>query len=251
MYRQVQSDLTSLDRTSPVPLYYQLKEIFRSWITSGAFDKDGRFPSEAELQQRFKVSRVTIRRALSELVQEGFLVREQGRGSFVVKPRVQDQLQRLTSFTEDMQLRGLSARSRILDFRLVHDPEVAKAMGIPDSEELVQLRRLRLVEGEPIAIQNAFIRHRFCPGIVERGLVGGSLYKTLEEVYGLKLGRALQTVEAKPADEYEAMLLALKVGQPVLVLERLTFLKGGEPVEYVRSAYRGDRYRFTVELRRQ
>ena len=251
MSRQVDRGPDSLDRTSPVPLYYQLKEIFRSWIAAGEFDRDGRFPSEAELQQQFKVSRMTIRRALSELVQEGFLVREQGRGSFVVRPRVQDQLRYLTSFTEDMRLRGLPTGSRILDFRLVHDPEVAKAMGIPESEELVQLRRLRLVRDDPVAIQNAFIRHRFCPGLVERGLMEGSLYATLERGYGLKLGRAIQTVEAKPADEYEARLLGIELGQPVLLLERLTFLKGGEPVEYVRSAYRGDRYRFTVELPRR
>jgi len=240
-----------LDRTSPVPLYYQLKEIFRSWIISGKFDSERRFPSESELQERFGVSRMTVRRALSELVHEGFLVREQGRGSFVVKPRVQDQLRRLTSFTEDMQLRGLPTESRILDFRVVHDGEVARKMEIPEDEELVQLRRLRLVEGEAIAIQNAFIRHRFCPGIVERGLIEGSLYRTLEEGYGLRLGRALQTVEAKPADEYEARLLEIEPGQPILLLERLTFLKGGEPMEYVRSAYRGDRYRFTVELPRR
>jgi len=251
MSRQIDRGPGSLDRTSPVPLYYQLKEIFRSWIAAGDFDQDGRFPSEAELQQQFKVSRMTIRRALSELVQEGFLVREQGRGSFVVRPRVQDQLRYLTSFTEDMRLRGLPTRSRILDFRLVHDPEVAKAMGIPESEELVQLRRLRLVRDDPVAIQNAFIRHRFCPGLVERGLMEGSLYATLEQGYGLKLGRAIQMVEAKPADEYEARLLEIEPGQPVLLLERLTFLRGGEPVEYVRSAYRGDRYRFTVELPRR
>jgi len=196
------------------------------------------------------VSRMTVRRALSELVHEGFLVREQGRGSFVVKPRVQDQLRRLTSFTEDMQLRGLPTESRILDFRVVQDGEVARKMEIPEDEELVQLRRLRLVEGEAIAIQNAFIRHRFCPGIVERGLIEGSLYRTLEEGYGLRLGRALQTVEAKPADEYEAKLLGLGIGQPVLVLERMTYLVDGAPIEYVRSAYRGDRYRFMVELAR-
>lgn len=250
MSRQPARAPSSLDRSSPVPLYYQLKEIFRSWISSGKFDSDGRFPSEAELQQRFGVSRMTVRRALSELVNEGFLIREQGRGSFVVRPRVQDQLRRLTSFTEDMQLRGLSTESRILDFRVLHDQEVARKMGIPEDEELVQLRRLRLVEGEAIAIQNAFVRHRFCPGIVDRGLADGSLYKTLEEGYGLRLGRALQTVEAKPADEYEAKLLKLEIGQPVLVLERLTYLVGGEPIEYVRSVYRHDRYRFTVELGR-
>jgi len=124
-------------------------------------------------------------------------------------------------------------------------------MEIPEDEELVQLRRLRLVEGETIAIQNAFIRHRFCPGIVERGLVGGSLYKTLEEGYGLRLGRALQTIEAKPADEYEAKMLKVEPGQPVLSLERLTYLQDGQAIEYVRSTYRGDRYRFTVELKRR
>lgn len=248
-YRQPEVQ-ENLNRQSPVPLYYQLKEIFRSWITSGKFDSDRRFPSESELQRQFKVSRMTIRRALAELVNEGFLVREQGRGSFVVRPRVQDQLRQLTSFTEDMQLRGLSTASRILDFQVVKDKEAAQKMGIPDDEELVQLRRLRFVEGEPIAIQNAFVRHRFCPGIVERGLIEGSLYKTLEEGYGLKLGRAVQTVEAKPADDYEAKLLGLVVEQPVLVLERLTYLTTGEPIELVRSAYRGDRYRFAVELSR-
>ena len=239
-----------MDRKSPVPLYYQLKEIFRSWINAGKFDLDGRFPSESELQDRFGVSRMTVRRALSELVHEGFLVREQGRGSFVVRPRVQDQLRRLTSFTEDMRLRGLSTESRILDFRVVHDEEVGRKMDIPEDEELVQLRRLRLVEGEAIAIQNAFVRHRLCPGILQLGLVGGSLYRTLEEGYGLKLGRALQTVEAKPADEYEARLLEMETSQPVLILERLTYLVTGEPIEYVRSSYRGDRYQFIIELLR-
>jgi len=193
---------------------------------------------------------MTIRRALSELVHEGFLIREQGRGSFVVRPRVQDQLRRLTSFTEDMRLRGLPTESRILDFRVVHDEEVARKMDIPEEEELVQLRRLRLVEGEAIAIQNAFVRHRFCLGILQRGLVGGSLYRTLEEGYGLKLGRALQMVEAKPADEYEARLLEMEASQPVLILERLTYLVTGEPIEYVRSSYRGDRYQFIIELLR-
>jgi len=251
MYKQVVDQTGQvLDRRSPVPLYYQLKEIFRSWIISGKFGVKGRFPSESELQKQFKVSRMTVRRALSELVSEGFLVREQGKGSFVVRPRLQDQLSRLTSFTEDMQLRGLSATSKILAFCVVHDEEVARKMEIPQDEELVQLRRLRLVEEEVIAIQNAFIRHRFCPGIVERGLLGGSLYKTLEEGYGLRLGRALQTVEAKPADEYEAKMLEIGTGQPVLVLERLTYLRDGTVIEYVRSAYRGDRYRFTVELNR-
>jgi len=240
-----------LDRGSPVPLYYQLKEIFRSWISDGKFDSDGRFPSESELQERFGVSRMTVRRALSELVHEGFLVREQGRGSFVVKPRMQEQLTRLTSFTEEMQRRGLLTESKILNFEIVIDEEVAQKMEIPADEELVRLQRVRLVEGEPIALQTNFVRRRFCPGLAEHGLIGGSLYETLEVVYGLHLERALQTVEAKPADQYEAKLLGLGVGQPVLFFNRLTYLRDGTPIEYVCSTYRGDRYRLTTELMRR
>ncbi len=136
--------------------------------------------------------------------------------------------------------------SRTLDFRVVRDEEAARKTEIPEGEELVQSRRLRLVEGVAIAIQNAFIRHRFYPGIVERGLIGGSLYKTLENAYGLRLGRAIQTVEAKPADGYEAKLLDIEIGQPVL--GRPAYLADGGPAEDVRSTYRGDQYPFTVEL---
>ncbi|MCR4391446.1 MAG: GntR family transcriptional regulator [Candidatus Acetothermia bacterium] len=249
MYRQPAVEATAgLDRRSPVPLYYQCKEIFRSWITAGEFDSGGRFPSESELQKQFAVSRMTIRRALAELVHEGFLVREQGRGSFVVKSRVQDQLGRLTSFTEDMRSRGLSTSSKVLEFKVVKDAEAAQRMGVSPDEDLVNLQRVRLVEDEPIAFQNAFIRHRFCPGLVERGLLEGSLYRALEEVYGLRLGRAVQTLAAKPADQYEAELLEIVPSQPVLVLERTTYLQNGAPIEYVRSVYPGDRYRFVVEL---
>ena len=248
-YKQV-TTLGSLDRQSPIPLYSQLKEILRSWITSGKFDSDGCFPSERELQERYGISRMTVRRTLSELVNEGFLIREQGRGSFVVKTRMQEQLRHLTSFTEDTEQRGLSSEAKVLDFQIIVDTEVAEEMGISEDEELIRLQRIRMVEGEPLALQTSFIRHSLCPGLVEQGLLGGSLYKTLEAGYGLRLGRARQTFEAKPADEYEAELLEIDVGQPVLVLERLTYLHDGTPIEYVRSTYRGDRYRFTVELAR-
>ncbi|MEM3658256.1 MAG: GntR family transcriptional regulator [Candidatus Hadarchaeum sp.] len=247
MYKQQEA----LDRTSPVPLYYQLKQIFHSWITLEKFGRDGRFPSEKELQEIFPVSRMTIRRALSELVAEGYLVRERGRGSFVVRSKVQDRLVRLTSFTEDMQAQGSRVESYILTFDIVCDPTIAKKMGVPENEELVKLSRLRLVDGEPRAVQNAFIRHIFCPSITDQGLLAGSLYTTLEEKYGLKLARAFQTIEAKPADSYEAELLNIVVGYPVLLLERLTYLADGQPIEFTRSTYRGDRYRFAIELSRQ
>jgi len=242
--------MKKLNRGSPVPLYYQLKEILRAKIAAGEFDGDGQFPSEREIVERYEISRMTARQALSELVNEGLLIREQGRGTFVVQPRIQDQLRHLTSFTEDMQLRGLITKSKIIEFQVVTDQTVTKKMEIPADEEFVQLQRLRYVGDEPVALQTAFVRYCFCPGMVDQGLVDGSLYKTLEEHYGLRLGRAVQTIEAKPADEYEEKTLGVELDQPVLSLERLTYLQNGQPIEYVRSTYRGDRYRFTVELSR-
>lgn len=170
----------NLDWRNPVLLYYQLKGIFRSWISPGNFDSGGRFPSESELQEQFGVSRMTIRRALSELVNEGFWVREQGRDSFVAQPRMQEQLGPLTSFTEEMHQRGLPTESNVLNFQAVVDEEVTQKMGIPADEELVRLRRVRLVQRESIVLQTNFVWHRFCPGLVEGGLVDGSLYKALE-----------------------------------------------------------------------
>lgn len=252
------TQLTSADTTKsvklqkggPVPLYYQLKEILRSWITEGHFNTGEKFPSESELQKYFEVSRITVRRALAELVEEGFLTREQGRGSFVVKPWLKEPLGPLTSFTEEMKKRGIPCTSTILDFRILAEGEVAKRMSLRPDELFVRLQRVRLVYGEPIALQTNYVRHRFCPDLIERGLKDGSLYKTLEAGYGLRLGWAVQTMVAKPADEYEAQVLQIKPGQPLLAFERLTYLENGEPIEYVRSIYRGDRYQFVMTLRR-
>lgn len=239
-----------LNRASPVPLYYQLAEMLRANIAAGHYDGDGLFPSERELVERYGISRMTARQALSELVREGLIIREQGRGSSVVKPRIQDQLRHLTSFTEDMQLRGLPTRAKIIDLRIVTDESVALKMDIDPSEEFVRLQRIRFVKDEPIALQTAFVRHHFCPNLVEQGFINESLYKTLEERYGLRLGRALQTIGAKLSDKYDKDMFGVDIGQAMLSLERLTYLVDGEPIEYVRSTYRADLFRFTVELQR-
>jgi GntR family transcriptional regulator len=149
-----------------------------------------------------------------------------------------------------MRQRGLPTTTKVVLIQVVLDKEVAQKMGIRPEEELVKLQRLRFVEREPIALQTAFVRHRFCPGLVDRTLHSGSLYETLENGYGLHIGHAQQVFEAKPADEYEARMLDISVGYPVLMLERFTYLHNKEPIEYVRSVYRGDKYRFVVSLQR-
>jgi len=132
----------------------------------------------------------------------------------------------------------------------VSDREIAQKMSISPNEHFVRLQRVRIAYNEPIALQTNFIRHKFCPDLIERGLLEDSLYKTLEVVYSLKLCWAKQVLVAKPADEYEARVLQIKVGQPLLAFERLTYLETGEPIEFVRSVYRGDKYKFVMTLKR-
>ncbi|MGY4707694.1 GntR family transcriptional regulator [Candidatus Bipolaricaulota sp. J31] len=242
-----------IDRGSPLPIYHQLKEALKEQIESGVLKPHERVPSERELEEMYRISRMTARRALEELEAEGYIYRAQGKGSFVAEPKIRQGLLWLTSFTEDMQERGMRAGARVLEVKVVKgDEKLARRLRASPSEEFVKVQRLRLADDEPMALETSFLRRRFCPGLEEFDFTNRSLYKTLQEKYGLRLGRAEQTVEAKVADEFEAELLGVKPGTPMLAMERVTYLDDGQtPIEYVRSVYRGDRYKLYVELRRR
>jgi len=240
-----------VDRASPVPVYYQLKEALKEQIESGVYKPHERLPSERELEEAYRISRMTARRALEELEAEGYIYRAQGRGSFVAEPKIRQGLLWLTSFTEDMKERGMCAGARVLEVRVLKDEKVARRLKVDPDEEFVKLQRLRTADGEPMALEVSFLRRKLCPGLEEYDFNDRSLYKTLEE-FGLHLGRAEQTVEAKVADDFEAELLGVKPGTPLLSMERVTYLADGQtPIEYVRSLYRGDRYKLFVELKRR
>jgi len=245
-----QLGVQSLDRASPVPLYHQIKQTLQSWISSGRFSPQDRFPAERELEEFFKVSRVTIRRAVGELAEEGYLYREQGKGCFVARPRMEYELGRLTSFTEDMKGRALRTKAHVLHFGVVRDPDVALRLAESEDEELIKLVRVRSIDDEPVALQSAYVLRSVAHDLADRSLIEGSLYKTLETHYGLRIGYAEQTIESRAAADHEAVLLGIRSHTPVLALERLTYLHTGEAFEFVRSTYRGDKYRFTVALRR-
>jgi len=241
-----------IDRGSPLPIYYQLKEALKQQIESGALKPHERVPSERELEEAYHISRMTARRALEELEAEGYIYRAQGKGSFVAEPKIRQGLLWLTSFTEDMRERGMRAGARVLRAEVVSDERVARKLGIDSGEEFVMLQRLRTADGEPMALETSYLRRRFCPGLEGHDFTDRSLYSTLQEEYGLRLGRAEQAVEAKVADGFEAELLGVKPGAPMLSMERITYLDDGQtPIEYVRSIYRGDRYKLYVELKRR
>lgn len=242
---------TQTDRSSPVPLYQQIRRWLREQIASGALKPNARVPSERALTATFSVSRMTVRAALDEMIREGLLYRVPGKGTFVAPPRLEQPLHVLSSFTEDMLARGLRPGGRVLFRGLVSAPEhVAQALDAPAGERVVKLERLRLADGEPMSIETAFLRADRCRFVLEGELDDRSLYALLRE-HGIKLAWAEQSVGARLPSSREAHLLGIRRTVPVITTVRITHVTSGEVIEYVTSSLRSDRYTFRAFMRVQ
>jgi GntR family transcriptional regulator len=240
----------ALDRQSSVPIYTQVKARIARAISTGELQPHRRIPSERELSSVFGVSRMTIRQALIELIGEGSLYTRSGKGTYVAESKIEQPLQRLTSFTQDMAARGRRPSSQLIGAELLPAPiELAQALDIPPGSELVRIRRLRLADGEPLAIETSHLPHTRCPRLLDQDLQQHSLYQLLHDRYGLELASAKQTIEAAAPTDEERELLRMPEGVPVLRIHRFTSTREGVVCEFVQSAYRGDRYQLNVELR--
>jgi len=232
-------------------LYNHVKLRLREAIEAGEYKPGDRIPSEHELMARFGVSRATIRKALSELVLEGWLHRVQGRGTFVAQPKFRQTLSRLTSFTEDMRMLGLTPRTKLISLRIDKaSKEVAEKLAIGLGNPVIYIERLRFADDEPLALNISVLPHHFVPGIESQDLERNSLYEVLERHYGLILVRAEQTLEPTLAAPETASLLGVKTGAPLLLVEGIVYLKNDSPIEWLRIWYRGDRYKFHLTATR-
>lgn len=230
------------------PKYYRLKrhllELTRSLAPGSPV------PTERSLAVEFGTSRTTVRQALSELVVEGRLERVQGRGTFVSAPKVAQHLE-LTSYTQDMRAQGLEPDSRLISLDEVRaDAELAARLDIAVTARVLHLVRLRLVDGEPMAIEQTYLAAARFPRLRRHLERLGSLYAALESGYGVRLGRAEETIETGLASPQEAALLGIEVGLAMLLLSRHSFDLQGRAVEWGRSVYRGDRYKLVAHLTR-
>ncbi len=236
----------AIDAGSPVPKYSQLREILLDLIdTELAYDQV--IPSERELVDRYGLSRMTVRQAINNLVAEGRLYRVPGKGTFVARPKIEMPL-RLASFTEDMQARGLTPGAIDLERRLVPaGAPTARALGLGPGEQVHLIARLRTADSVPMAVERSFIPAQLAPGLERMPLSGRSLYRVLEETFGIVLEHGEETIQATTADPGDAALLELKPGSAVLRLQRRSFA-GGRPVELTDAVYRGDRYQLHVGL---
>ena len=241
--------MPTLKRGAPVPLYHQLKAALLRDIESGRWRPGERLPTEDELIARFSVSKITVRHALHDLTQLGYIRREQGRGTFVQGPPLEEGPRELKSFTSEMQGHGFRATSRVLEQGVVAaPPDIAGRLELDEGEPVFRLHRLRLADGEPMGLQTAYIPMRLAPGIDELSFADASLYEVLASRYSLYAAGARETHQAVSVPEDVAPLLRAPAGSPALAAERLTSLQDGRPLELVHSIMRGDRYKIVLDL---
>jgi GntR family transcriptional regulator len=242
----VRLDPSGIDHASPVPKYFQLREILLDLVET-ELGVDQAIPSERELSQRYGLSRMTVRQAVDHLVSEGRLYRVQGKGTFVARPKIEMPL-RLASFTEDMQARGLSPGSRDIDRRTAPATAyLARSLGVEPGSPVHVIERLRTANGIPMAVERSHIPEAVAPGLADESLADRSLYDVLAQRFGVLLDSGEQTIEAGIVDPADATLLELPAGSAVLLLQRRSFA-AGTPVELALSTYRADRYQLHVAL---
>ena len=243
-----------IDPTDVIPKYYQLANILRQQIESGDFQPHDAILSERQLEQRYNLSRPTIRQAIDLLSRQGYLYRVHGKGTFVSPPKLQKGILELTSFSEDMRNRGLNPGQRILEFGYVKpDSKTRQQLEIPDDEEKVlRIKRLRYGDEEPMGLQDSFLALDSTHTITREEIEDkGSIYVILQEKFGIYPTEADETLEVTLATREEAELLNIKEGSPLLLNERTLWSQDRKAIEFVRILYRGDRYKYFVRLTRK
>ena len=237
-------------RRSPTiePKYYELRQWLREHV-------DGLPPgtpvaAERTLSEQFNISRTTVRQALHDLAVEGRIVRRKGRGTFVAPPKVTQNLQ-LTSYTQDMVAQGRRPGSKLVDVAVIDaEADVAGKLGLPERAKVLRLERVRYADGEPMAVETVYLDHERFADIGDLLTTDLSLYKLLDDRYGVIPVAADETIETVLATPAASRLLGTDATTPMLLLTRSSSDEAGRPVEYVRSLYRGDRYRFIARIRR-
>jgi GntR family transcriptional regulator len=241
----------SLDRSSVVPLYYQIQRRLLQQIRSGVFKPGEILPSELEIAERLGVSRMTGRHALKALRDLGVTYSVRGKGTFVSAINLEKDFRQVLSFTEEMQARGVRPKSKVLSFEVMAaDQESAGALQIQPREQVLSLRRVRFANSLPVGIEWSRIPLILCPDLPEAFEPGGSLYATLEKRYGIRLEIAEEIIEAGLASSEEAGLLKTSAKSPVFLFTRVSYVQSGAPVEFVKSVYRADRYKIVNRLMR-
>jgi GntR family transcriptional regulator, N-acetylglucosamine utilization regulator len=232
----------------PIPFYHQVYLDLRSSIDDGRWTEGHRIAPERELAEQYGVSVITVRRALGELAREQRIERTRGRGTFVLSPRIDRDLDEPLTFTEEMQRRGLDPQTRLIAARQEEANEaVAAGLQLRAGAPTIFIERLRLADGQPLLLEQVHVPAERFPGLLATDLERQSLYGVMTSRYGVAIARTRETFEPVLLRKREASMLAMKKRQPALLVEGVAFSADGQPVEFSRTFVRGDRTRYFVE----
>jgi GntR family transcriptional regulator len=238
-----------LDKSGFVPLYYQIQRALMEKIHSGELATGDPLASEEELARVYQVSRMTARQALHGLKTSGFAVSQKGRGTFVTRPKLEKNIMHLKGFTEDMKHLGMVPSSKLLEQTVVKaTTELAEQLRVDPDDQVMLLRRLRLADGIPMALERSHIPLRLFPGLEKINFAKQSLYFVLRETYAVKVAWADEVIEALPATREESALLTIPNKASVLSISRVIMTTEETPIEVACSRYRGDRYRASIRV---
>ncbi|GHO46826.1 GntR family transcriptional regulator [Ktedonospora formicarum] len=236
--------------SGPFPKHYQVRENIANRIANGTWKPGVLIPSETVLGSEFSVSRITVRRAISDLIHEGKLFSIQGKGTFVAKPKLPERfVHRAFGIYEDLRRQGVQLTTQILRQERQPAPQgVATTLGLQAGEEVQVLVRVRSVEDERLLVSTTYIPNKLCPDLDSVDLTSASLYHVLSTRYGLKIARGERSLEAVAAGQWEARQLEIALGSPLLLLDSIAYLANGQAFEHSRTFHRGDRARVEVEF---
>lgn len=247
-----------MKRVPSKPLYWKIKQAILKWIEDGEYGPGDLLPSEKRLQEEFFVSRTTVRMAMKELEEQGYVVRRPGKGTFIAKNKMNSGPRRLLSFCEELRNCGMVPSSQIILLEREFPPEkILRKLELEDDQFIWKLERVRLADGAPVALEINHISSRYIRKLDASVLKKGSLYQYIEEEYGIVATYAQEKVEARLANLWEAKKLSLAKGSPVFFVERLTFgyIKGKPmeqvPIEIVQIVYSAEKYVFNLIITKE
>ena len=238
-----------VDKTTPIPLYFQFKNILLDMMKEEKLLPGDMIPTEFELCDIFGISRTTVRQALTELVNENRFYRVKGRGTFVAQDKInQDFIKRIESFKAEMERKGYTPSTRIIAFEVVEAPiEVAVALNLPVHTDVISLKRLRSADNEPIVIAQTYLPYSSCKNVLDYDMNNQSLYKILSKNINTKINKVVRNIEAVIPTKEDCELLEITKTTAIQVFHYIGYNKFETPIEYTVSRYRGDKNIFTIE----
>jgi GntR family transcriptional regulator len=240
-----------LEQSPPATLQYQVRTYLLELIRSGKVRPGGRLPTEQELERRFGVSRITVRNAVAQLEHMGVLFRRAGLGTFVAQPKIEQKLQRLTGFVEDMDALGVRAGAQLVQAREVRSSVyVATKLKLKRGALVTHIERVRLADDRPLSFDVTYLPAQIGRRIAKENLAQRPIFELLEAKYKIYLGDADYAVEAANASPAIAKRLQIAPGDAILLVERLSYDRDGRPIDYEKLHYRGDMVRYRLRVSR-